>query len=80
KFKLEGRSAVVSGPVKLQGSKVTATDLRAGAALVIAGLLAEGTTEIHGVEHIERGYSKIIEKLSAIGADITRSTAAETKL
>ncbi len=80
KFKLEGRSAVISGPAKLQGSKVTATDLRAGAALVIAGLLAEGRTEIHGVEHIERGYSKIIEKLSAIGADITRSSAAETNI
>ncbi|NVS33936.1 UDP-N-acetylglucosamine 1-carboxyvinyltransferase, partial [Listeria monocytogenes] len=80
KFKLEGRSAVISGPAKLQGSKVTATDLRAGAALVIAGLLAEGRTEIHGVEHIERGYSKIIEKLSAIGADITRSSTAETNI
>lgn len=80
KFKLEGRSAVISGPVQLQGSKVTATDLRAGAALVIAALLADGETEIHGVEHIERGYSKIIEKLSAIGANITRSSAAETKL
>lgn len=80
KFKLEGRSAVINGPVQLQGSKVTATDLRAGAALVIAALLADGETEIHGVEHIERGYSKIIEKLSAIGANITRSSAAETKL
>ncbi len=54
-MKVEGRSAVVSGPVKLCGAKVKASDLRAGAALVIAGLMAEGITEITGLEHIDRG-------------------------
>ncbi|WP_099222538.1 UDP-N-acetylglucosamine 1-carboxyvinyltransferase [Listeria costaricensis] len=77
-FKLEGRSAVVLGKTDLQGAKVTATDLRAGAALVIAGLLAEGTTEIFGVEHIERGYSKIIEKLTSIGAEVAKVSEEET--
>ncbi|MBC8931229.1 UDP-N-acetylglucosamine 1-carboxyvinyltransferase, partial [Escherichia coli] len=67
-------------PAQVVGCKVTATDFRSAAAVVIAGLLAEGRTEIHGVEHIERGYSKIIEKLSAIGADITRSSTAETNI
>ena len=54
----------------LQGAKVKATDLRAGAALVIAGLMAEGRTEITSVEFILRGYSNIIEKLRNLGADI----------
>ena len=53
---------------------MTATDLRAGAALVLAGLLAEGETEIHDIYHIERGYSSLIEKLRDLGADIRRET------
>src|SRR5690606_15668896 len=60
--KVEGRSAIVTGPVKLQGAKVRATDLRAGAALVIAGLIAEGITEITGLEHIDRGYENLEKK------------------
>ena len=56
-IKVEGRAAIITGPVQLQGAKVKASDLRAGAALVIAGLLAEGVTEVTGVEHIDRGYS-----------------------
>jgi UDP-N-acetylglucosamine 1-carboxyvinyltransferase len=71
-IKVEGRSAIISGPVKLQGAKVKASDLRAGAALVIAGLMAEGVTEITGVEHIDRGYSHIVEKLNGLGATIWR--------
>ena len=58
------------GPNQLQGAVVKATDLRAGAALVIAGLLAHGKTEITNVEFILRGYSNIIEKLTNLGADI----------
>lgn len=71
-IKVEGRSAIISGPVKLQGAKVKASDLRAGAALVIAGLMAEGVTEITGVDHIDRGYSHIVDKLNGLGATIWR--------
>ncbi|EIA21493.1 UDP-N-acetylglucosamine 1-carboxyvinyltransferase [Listeria fleischmannii] len=74
-FKQNERTAVIYGKTPLSGARVTATDLRAGAALVIAGLLAEGTTEILGVEHIERGYGNIIQKLSALGADIYKEIA-----
>ena len=63
--------AYIDGPTKLFGTKVVATDLRAGAAMVIAGLIAEGTTEIEGVEHILRGYEDITEKLTSVGAKIT---------
>jgi UDP-N-acetylglucosamine 1-carboxyvinyltransferase len=73
-IKVEGRSAVVHGPVQLQGAKVKASDLRAGAALVIAGLMAEGITEVTGLEHIERGYSHIVEKLNGLGATVWRES------
>lgn len=69
---IDGRTAIVKGVPKLTGAEVAATDLRAGAALVIAGLVAEGRTEISGVDHIDRGYEKLIEKLSAINASIVR--------
>lgn len=71
-IKVEGSSAIITGPTKLQGAKVKATDLRAGAALVIAGVMAEGITEITGLEHIDRGYSGLVEKLSGLGASIWR--------
>lgn len=71
-IKVEGRAAIITGPVQLQGAKVKASDLRAGAALVIAGLLAEGVTEVTGVDHIDRGYSNLVEKLSGLGATIWR--------
>lgn len=71
-IKVEGRSAIINGPVKLQGAKVKASDLRAGAALVIAGLMAEGVTEVTGLEHIDRGYSHLVEKLNGLGATIWR--------
>ena len=61
---------VYEGPNQLSGAAVKATDLRAGAAMVIAGLMAEGQTEITNVEFILRGYSNIIEKLTELGADI----------
>ncbi|MGE5390582.1 MAG: UDP-N-acetylglucosamine 1-carboxyvinyltransferase [Deltaproteobacteria bacterium] len=71
-IKIEGRVAIVKGGRKLQGSAVEATDLRAGAALILAGLYAEGETTISRVEHIDRGYDKIHQKLLEIGADIVR--------
>lgn len=69
---IEGRTAVVDGIERLSGARVTATDLRAGAALVIAGLVADGTTEIHGLHHLDRGYDNLVEKFRRLGADIDR--------
>lgn len=71
-IKLEGRSAIVQGIQRLNAAPVTATDLRAGAALILAALAAEGTTGIRGIHHIERGYEKVEEKLSRLGANIVR--------
>jgi UDP-N-acetylglucosamine 1-carboxyvinyltransferase len=71
-IKVEGRSAIISGPVQLQGAKVKASDLRAGAALVIAGLMAEGITEVTGLDHVDRGYSHLVEKLNGLGATVWR--------
>lgn len=68
----EGNKAIVQGCKKLEGAQVIATDLRAGAALVLAGLVASGTTEISEIYHIERGYEKFTEKFRAIGANIMR--------
>ena len=67
-----GNKANVRGNAKLRGCHVMATDLRAGAAIVLAGLAAEGTTEISEIYHIERGYEKFIEKFNSLGAHITR--------
>ncbi|MGH4140549.1 UDP-N-acetylglucosamine 1-carboxyvinyltransferase [Clostridium sp.] len=72
KLKVEGSVVTVDGVDRLTGAVVIASDLRAGAALVIAGLIAEGTTEILGIEHIDRGYPNIEEKFRRIGADISR--------
>ena len=72
KIKVEGRMAVIEGVERLTGAKVMATDLRAGAALVLAGLRAEGETAIKNVKYIDRGYEAIEQKLSALGADIER--------
>lgn len=66
----ERQHAKITGPTKLHGELITATDLRAGAALVTAGLIAEGTTIINDAEHILRGYERIINKLSHVGANI----------
>ncbi len=79
-IKVEGRSSIITGSAKLKGAKVTATDLRAGAALIIAGLVAEGTTEVGGVHHIDRGYVHLAEKLNGLGADIYRISVDEPKL
>jgi UDP-N-acetylglucosamine 1-carboxyvinyltransferase len=72
-IKVEGRSAIIEGCSRLSGTKVKATDLRAGAALILAGLCAEGTTEILDIEHVDRGYLRIDEKLKRLGAVISRS-------
>ena len=69
-----GRGAFIEGPAKLTGCQVNATDLRAGAAMILAGLVAEGTTEIGNLHHIDRGYENIVAKLTALGADIRRVT------
>ena len=69
---INGKTAIVTGKEKLRGAKVCAYDLRAGAALVIAGLAAEGTTVVENIHFIERGYENIIEKLSVLGANIRR--------
>lgn len=70
-IRVSARSAVITGVPRLTGCPVAATDLRAGAALVCAGLAAEGMTEIVGVEHMERGYENLTEKLQGLGAAIT---------
>jgi UDP-N-acetylglucosamine 1-carboxyvinyltransferase len=69
---IDGRRAVVRGPAKLTGTTVQASDLRASAGLVLAGLVASGETIIDRVYHIDRGYERIVEKLQAVGADIER--------
>ncbi len=76
-IKIEGRSAIIEGGIKLTGSKVCATDLRAGAALILAGLIAEGETEVGGLHHIDRGYVDITGKLQALGANIERVKVVE---
>ena len=72
RIRIEGKTATVSGVEKLKGATVCAHDLRAGAALVIAGLAAEGTTYVEHIHFVERGYEKLIEKLTALGATIRR--------
>jgi len=69
-----GHHAVVAGPRALSGTVVEAPDLRGGAALVTAGLVAEGVTEVRSVQHIDRGYEDLAGKLTALGADVVRST------
>jgi UDP-N-acetylglucosamine 1-carboxyvinyltransferase len=71
-IKVEGRVAIIKGKNRLEGASVEATDLRAGAALILAGLFADGETHINRIDHIDRGYDKIHVKLQSIGADITR--------
>lgn len=72
KASVDGKIAIFEGVDKLTGAPVAATDLRAGAAMVIAALIADGTTEIEQIHHIERGYENIIEKLRGVGACISR--------
>ncbi len=71
-IKVEGHSAIIKGVNKLSAAPVMASDLRGGAALVLAGLIAEGTTELSRIYHLDRGYVKLEEKLNSLGADIKR--------
>ena len=70
-IKIKNQTATIEGKTPLKGTDVVATDLRAGAAMVAAALVADGKTTITNVEHILRGYESIIEKLTAVGAKIT---------
>ena len=67
---VEGKSAIIEGVEYLKGAPVRAVDLRAGAAMIIAGLAAKGTTKIEEIEHIQRGYEDIVEKFVGLGADM----------
>ncbi len=75
--KIEGRSVIMNGPTNLQGAEVAATDLRAAAALILSGLVAEGITRVTELKHLDRGYVNFHEKLAALGADIERVTEEE---
>ncbi len=74
RIRREGSAAVVEGTARLSGASVMASDLRASAALVLGGLVADGTTEVHRVYHIDRGYERIEERLRALGASIERES------
>ena len=69
-IRIKNQTATIVGPTELVGSNVVATDLRAGASLVIAALLGKGKSKITNVEHILRGYEQIVEKLTNVGANI----------
>jgi len=71
-IQVSGKTAIVNGTPRLSGASVTAKDLRAGAALIIAGLSARGTTFVDNIHYVERGYEKIVEKMTALGADIQK--------
>ena len=70
-----GKTAVIDGVKQLHGASVKSTDLRAGAAMIIAGLMADGITEVHNIKHIERGYENVVQKLKGIGAEIVKTEA-----
>ncbi|MES1205305.1 MAG: UDP-N-acetylglucosamine 1-carboxyvinyltransferase [Pseudomonadota bacterium] len=71
-IQVEGRTVIVRGPTKLTGAQVMATDLRASASLVLAGLIASGRTEVRRIYHLDRGYDRLDKKLRALGADVRR--------
>jgi len=77
--KIEGRSVIMEGPSKLQGAEVAATDLRAAAALILAGLAADGITRVNELYHLDRGYVGFHTKLAALGADIERVTVEQAE-
>ena len=76
-IRVEGKLAIIDGIEKLSGACVRATDLRAGAAMIIAGLTAKGETVVEDTQYIERGYEDVIEKFRSIGADIRRVEVAD---
>ena len=71
-IKIDGRSVIISGEANLQGAEVAATDLRAAAALILSGLVADGVTRVTELKHLDRGYVNFHGKLAALGADIER--------
>ena len=80
RIQVDGKVAVIEGVEQLTGAPVNACDLRAGAAMVIAGLAAQGVTEVDSIYHIERGYEGLVEKLAAVGADIRTITVSEEEI
>jgi UDP-N-acetylglucosamine 1-carboxyvinyltransferase len=76
KIKTEGHHAIVRGVPRLSGARVAAPDIRAGAALVLAGLVADGVTDVSGAQHIDRGYENLDGRLRSLGADIERVVEA----
>lgn len=76
-IKIEGRSVILNGPSNLQGAEVAATDLRAAAALILTGLVAEGVTRVTELKHLDRGYVNFHEKLAGLGADVERVNEVE---
>lgn len=79
-IQIEGKAAIVQGSAELKGAPVKADDLRAGAAMIIAGLCAKGTTEIEDIIHIDRGYEDVVRKLTAVGAQIARVDVPQTPM
>ena len=77
---VEGHIAIIEGVDRLMGSEVAATDLRAGAAMVLAGLAAEGTTYVTNINYIDRGYEGMVDKLKLLGADIERTGGSDPVL
>ena len=71
-IRTEGKCAIIPGNRELKGAQVAATDLRAGAAVVLTGLVADGITEVSQVYHIDRGYEHFVDKLKGLGAEIER--------
>ena len=78
--KIEGRSVFIEGPKRLQGAEVAATDLRAAAALILAGLVSEGITRVTKLHHLDRGYVDFHKKLASLGAKIERIDSEEEVL
>ena len=79
-FIIDGQSAIINGGNTLEGAEVASTDLRASAALILAGLIAEGHTRVTAINHLDRGYYKLHEKLAALGANIERVSDSEEKV
>ena len=79
-IQVDGKIAVIEGVEKLTGVEVKATDLRAGAAMIIAGMVAQGTTVVENIQYVDRGYEDVVEKFGAIGADIKRVEVEENQL
>lgn len=79
-IQVDGKVAVIEGVHSLTGVTVKATDLRAGAAMIIAGMVADGTTVVEDIQYIDRGYEDVVAKFNALGADIKRVEVADVQL